>query len=76
MKLTVLSSAAFLVAASAFAQDNTQGFGPKLGAEEITPPSGQATIGARFQGLPDQGRRSERQEIRSVFAERPVGLRL
>ena len=45
MKLTVLSSAAFLVAASAFAQDNTQGFGPKLGAEEITPPSGQATIG-------------------------------
>ncbi len=45
MKLTVLS-AAFLVAASAFAQDNnTQGFGPKLGADEVTPPSGRATMG-------------------------------
>ncbi len=46
MKFTALSAAAFLVAASAFAQDNnTQGFGPKLGSDEVTPPSGRATMG-------------------------------
>ena len=45
MKFAALSAAAFLVASSAFAQDSTQGFGPKLGADEITPPSGRATMG-------------------------------
>jgi len=45
MKGAVLSVALLLVASQAFAQDNTQGFGPKLGAEDVTPPGGRAAMG-------------------------------
>jgi len=45
MKGAVLSAALLLVASSVLAQDNTQGFGPKLGAEDVTPPGGRAAMG-------------------------------
>ncbi|PKA41088.1 hypothetical protein [Rhizobium sullae] len=44
MQLAALSTAVFLVASGALAQDN-QGFGQKLGAQDAPPPGGQASMG-------------------------------
>ncbi|MFA1625985.1 hypothetical protein ACDY96_25510 [Rhizobium mongolense] len=44
MQLAALSAAVFLMASGAFAQDN-QGFGQKLGAQDVAPPGGQASMG-------------------------------